>query len=375
MRELLVVSWRELVLVLSSFGSLWQEVRGIQFSGSRARLSTMTALSTSLSVVIALALHMDYVWWAGISGFMSIQATRPGSIQRALLRVGGTFAGACLAILLTPWVAYDHVAGSLLVFAFATLGILGYQVSSHAFAWLFAGITVNLIVMSSLQDPTLAFHYAFYRTAEVAIGAAVALVIAFALAPDGGAAPPPPPGWRQLWTRDWPRVLHAMRCGLTVMLLPWVWSWFNQLSLTQMSVTVAVIMAVPVAPGDPLESGRRVASQSLQRVMGCFIGGLAGLLLLALSFTEFLPWLLALTAVLWVGAYIQTSTKGVGYIGTQAALVLIMTLVQGWGPPDSILPGIARFAGMMAGLGILMVVSLIFWPAPPKPAFPAPAAS
>jgi len=130
-----------------------------------------------------------------------------------------------------------------------------------------------------------------------------------------------------------------------------------------------------VAPCDPLESGRRVASQSLQRVMGCFIGGLAGLFLLALSFTEFLPWLLALTAVLWVGAYIQTSTKGVGYIGTQAALVLIMTLVQGWGPPDSILPGIARFAGMMAGLGILMVVSLIFWPAPPKPAIPAPAAS
>jgi uncharacterized membrane protein YccC len=374
-RELLILSWRELLLVLGSFGTLWQEVVGIQFTGPRARQSSMTVLSTALSVVIALALHMDYVWWAGISGFMSMQATRPGSIQRALLRVGGTFAGACLAILLTPWVAYDHVAGSLLVFAFATLGILGYQVSSHAFAWLFAGITVNLIVMSSLQDPTVAFHYAFYRTAEVAIGSATALVIAFALAPDGGAAPPPPPGWRQLWTRDWPRVLHAIRCGLTVMLLPWVWSWFNQLSLTQMSVTVAVIMAVPVAPGDPLESGRRIASQSLQRVMGCFIGGVAGLLLLALSLTEFLPWLLALSAVLWVGAYIQTSTKGVGYIGTQAVLVLIMTLVQGWGPPDSIMPGIARFLGMMAGLGILMVVSLIFWPEPTKPALPTAAAS
>ena len=118
----------------------------------------------------------------------SCRCRRPGPVRfhRALLRVGGTVAGACLAILLTPWVAYDHVAGSLLVFAFATLGILGYQVSSHAFAWLFAGITVNLIVMSSLQDPTLAFHYAFYRTAEVAIGVAVALVIAFALAPDGG---------------------------------------------------------------------------------------------------------------------------------------------------------------------------------------------
>ena len=131
-------------------------------------------------------------------------------------------------------------------------------------------ITVNLIVMSSLQDPTLAFHYAFYRTAEVTIGSAVALLVAFALAPDGGdgaAAAARLVG--SSGTRDWPHVLHAMRCGLTVMLLPWVWSWFNQLSLSQMSVTVAVIMAVPVAPGDPLESGRRVASQSLQRVMGC----------------------------------------------------------------------------------------------------------
>jgi uncharacterized membrane protein YccC len=374
-KELLLLSWRELVLVLGSFGTLWHELRDIEFSGPRARQSTMVALSTALSVVVALALHMDYVWWAGISGFMSMQATLPGSIHRALLRIAGTIAGACLGVLLTPWVAYDHVAGSLFVFAFGVLGILGYMVSRYNFAWLFAGITVSLVVMSSLQDPTLAFHYAFYRTAEVAIGSAIALLVAFALAPDGGSGEAPTPGWSQLLGRDWPRVLHALRCGLTVMLLPWVWSWFNQLSLSQMSVTVAVIMAVPVAPGDPLESGRRVASQSLQRVMGCFIGGVAGLLLLALSLTEFLPWLLALSAVLWVGAYIQTSTKGVGYIATQAVLVLIMTLVQGWGPPDSILPGIVRFVGMIAALGVLMVVSLLFWPERPKPVRPVPAAS
>ena len=36
---------------------------------------------------------------------------------------------------------------------------------------------------------------------------------------------------------------------------------------------------------------------------------------------------------------------------------------------------IARFGGMIAALGVLMVVSLIFWPEPPKPALPAPAAS
>ena len=209
---MLLVSWRELLLVLGSFGSLWQELLEIKFSGPRARQSTMIALSTALSVVVALALHMDYVWWAGISGFMSMQATRPGSINRALLRVVGTIAGACLAILLTPWVADDHVAGSLLVFAFATLGILGYQVSSHNFAWLFAAITVNLIVMSSLQDPTLAFHYAFYRTAEVVIGSTIALLVAFTLAPDGGGgAQPSPPAGRTSWGATGPA--SCMRCA------------------------------------------------------------------------------------------------------------------------------------------------------------------
>ena len=58
----------------------------------------------------------------------------------------------------------------------------------------------------------------------------------------------------------------------------------------------------------------------------------------------------------------QTSERGVSYIGIQAALVLIMTLVQGWGPPDTIWPGVDRFAGMMGGLAMLLLVSLLIWP-------------
>jgi uncharacterized membrane protein YgaE (UPF0421/DUF939 family) len=159
-----------------------------------------------------------------------------------------------------------------------------------------------------------------------------------------------------------------MCAGLTVMLLPWVWSWFVLPSLTQMAVTVAAIMAVPVLAEGPLESGRQVAGHSLQRLLGCLLGGLAGLALLALSMAEFLPWIVLLTIAVWIGCYVQTSRRGVGYVGTQAVVVLIMTLVQGWGPPDSILPAIDRFAGMMEGLAVLMLVSLFLCPEPAKPA-------
>ncbi len=362
MKELLVVTWQELLSALGALRTVWQELVEIRPTGPRARQCTITALSVALSVTAALALHMDYVWWAGISGFMSTQATRPGSIQRALLRIVGTVVGAMASLLVTPWLAYDHVAGSLFLFCVGTLGSLGFMLSPHGYAWFFVSITANLIVLSSLQDPTLAVHFAFYRTFEVIIGSTVAVVVAFALAPDGPAAAPVARGWSGLWDRNWPHVLHAMRTGLTVMLLPWVWSALNLPSLAQMSVTVAAVMAVPVLAASPLQGGRQVVSHSYQRLLGCFLGGIAGLALLSLSFTEFVPWILALAAAIWVACHVQTSQRGVGYIGTQAAIVLIMTLVQGWGPPDSIWPGIERFAGMTGGLAILMFVSLLIWP-------------
>ena len=185
----------------------------------------MTTLSTSLSVTAALALHMDYVWWAAMSGFMATQATRPGSIQCLLLRIVGTIAGVAVSIAVTPWLAYDHVAGSLFIFCVTTLGTLGFMLSPHADAWLFATITVNLIVLSSLQNPLLAVPAAFYRVYEVIIGSGIAVRVALALAPEGVGTAPAPRGWSGIWDRNWPHLLHAMRAGLTVMLLPWVWSW------------------------------------------------------------------------------------------------------------------------------------------------------
>ena len=58
----------------------------------------------------------------------------------------------------------------------------------------------------------------------------------------------------------------------------------------------------------------------------------------------------------------RSAPHGVGYVGTQAAFVFIVTMIQGAAPPESIMPGIDRFAGITGGLGILLVVSLLLWP-------------
>ena len=68
MRELLAVTREEFLLILGAFPIIARELWAIRLTGPRAHQCTMTAMSVALSVTAAQALHMDYVWWAGISG-------------------------------------------------------------------------------------------------------------------------------------------------------------------------------------------------------------------------------------------------------------------------------------------------------------------
>jgi uncharacterized membrane protein YccC len=106
--------------------------------------------------------------------------------------------------------------------------------------------------------------------------------------------------------------------------------------------------------------------RGIHRILGCLLGGIAGLACLALSVQSFGLWLLMLTAGVWAAAHVQGSTRGIGYVGTQAAVVFITTLVQDWGPPSSIFPGIERLAGIAGGLVILFVITVVTAPSTRK---------
>ena len=138
-------------MMRETISGLWEELKELPAPGPRARTCLMATLAVTLGVTAALALHLQDVWWAAISAFMSTQATWPTSLQRAAMRIVGTMAGAGLAILLAPVLVHDHVAGSLLVLTFATVGGIGSLVSQHGYAWLFMGITANLILPSTID--------------------------------------------------------------------------------------------------------------------------------------------------------------------------------------------------------------------------------
>jgi uncharacterized membrane protein YccC len=350
-----------------AIGALRQELLEIELGNARGQHCGRTAIAVGVAVIAALALRVDAPWWAAISAFVSMQVTAPSSIQRGFLRIAGTAIGAAAGLFLGPWLIEDQVAVSFALFAASAIGVLGLQVSRHGYAWLLGAVTVDMVLLAALDDPTSALSVACNRSAEVTIGTVAAILVSLVLSPRAEMpVPPAAPGWSDLFGAQWPSMQHALRAGFGVMLVPWVWSWLELPNLSQTAVTVAAVMAVQAVSEDEVTNRQKVATRATHRILGCLIGGLAGLALLGLSFESFLPWLLALIVGVWIGAYVQNSTRGIGYVGTQGTVVFIMTLVQGWGPPSSIMPGIERFAGITGGLLIVLAVSVLTTPSRTK---------
>jgi len=174
---------------------------------------------------------------------------------------------------------------------------------------------------------------------------------------------------------NWLLVLHACRGGLTVMVLPLLLNWLAPLGSSTLAVTAVAVMAVPTtAILEP--DGRTVVQRAAHRLVGCALGALLGLLCLYWVGQNFLVWLLLLMTGVWLTSQIQSGITGIGYVGTQAGLAFLLSMIQGQGPPFSPIPGIDRFAGIMAGLAVLLIITMVMslFRLSPPPVAAAPAA-
>jgi len=355
-------------------GSLSTELGSLEPGGVRGTKALGAALSVALAVFAALFLHSDEPWWAAISAWMMTGISLVEALPRAIMRIIGSTAGAALAVIILGLFAYDPLLFCLCLFAMTWAGLFGFGKSPHGYAWLMAAITGNLVMLMALDQPQMSFTIAVNRAADVTIGTAATLLVTYLL-PAVPRPPDTPPAtstnpfpllfWSRRharefdkWLREnWLLILHACRGGLTVMVLPLLLNWLAPLGSSQLAVTSVAIMAIPTtALAEP--DGRTVIQRAVHRLVGCALGALLGLFVLHGVGENFLVWLLLLMAGLWLASQIQSGNTGVGYIGTQAGIAFILSMVQGQGPPVSIIPGIDRFAGIMAGLSVLLIITM-----------------
>jgi uncharacterized membrane protein YccC len=99
--------------------------------------------------------------------------------------------------------------------------------------------------------------------------------------------------------------------------------------------------------------------RGLERILGCFAGGLSGLVAIRLAPSSFFVWSAMLLLGIFLFAMLHHSTSRWSYLGIQGGVALILALITGGGPPGSIMPAANRIAGMLCGVGILICVCFV----------------
>jgi uncharacterized membrane protein YccC len=99
------------------------------------------------------------------------------------------------------------------------------------------------------------------------------------------------------------------------------------------------------------------------RTLGCLLGGAVALLCVGFFGTGFGAMVLILAAGVWIGYSIQTGREGIGYLGTQFTLGLLITLVEGPSPITDVTPGLERLLGIFIGSAMLCLL-IVVWPLP-----------
>jgi uncharacterized membrane protein YccC len=316
----------------------------------------ITALACWLAAIFAFALHLDSPWWASISAWVIANPERQELLGKAANRIFGTVVGCFLGY----WLALEFEGRSVLqlsaMFVIAALGVYGRFRSTLSYAWIIGSVGGLAILSMSMETPEQIYYFAVFRTCEVLCGVVAATFIEILFRPqnqvNNAAIPSAKPQTKTTkQSMDRTTVLRlAMIGGITTVLIPILWSRLYLPSLPQIVISSLVVL------------DRDAASthfRGLQRILGCFAGGLSGLVAIRLAPSSFFVWSAMLLLGIFLFAMLHHSTSRWSYLGTQGGVALILALITGGGPPGSIMPAANRIAGMLCGVGILICVCFV----------------
>jgi uncharacterized membrane protein YccC len=332
--------------------ALKAEIGGFSFSGRTAALASRTALASVLSILVAMILHLDNPYWAGITAISITLPDISSSIARSIDRCLGTIIGAAVGYFGAHFVA-DHLVFEFIIASAVAFGIYGMERTTHGYAVLLGAVTVILVMFGSLEAPDGALKLAVYRSMEIMVGVAVCYFVELAVAPSVPAAPVSPKPGIFAGPVDERMLATAMTGGIATASIPQIWESLQLPGLGQTPITAFVILVA---------MHREPTWTALNRVVGCLIGAAYGLMCLRLVDDNTLMWLLLLFLGLYLFSHIKHGNTDLSYSGHQAAVAMILSMVQGLSPSRDILPAISRLVGMIGGIVVVIVAAALIEP-------------
>lgn len=318
-------------------------------------------LSVLLAIVFAHVLDVRNVSWAAFSGYMVMRGHVSQSLLRGVLRIVGTTIGAGLAVLLVPLVLPSLAGASLVSAAIGSVTLYGALTSRHSYAWLFVGLTFEMVLLDKLAHPgDAAADFAQTRILEIIAGTVACVLVSMAstlTARRRWPAPPVPPASGLGWHPGAAR--HAAQAACALALLPWLGTWFGIADLAQSAITIMVVMLVPVSSLG-VGSFWLVTQRVLHRAAGCIAGGIVAALVLFAAHGNAPVLILATVLGVMIGRHIENGRGPIAYSGTQFTLAILVTLVPDSYAAAAIDPGLHRLIGILVGSALMEPV-LIAW--------------
>jgi uncharacterized membrane protein YccC len=329
------------------------EIGSISFSGTTAKLAFRAALAGVLAIVVATAINLNNPYWAGITAFGMLQRDMSATLSRSFDRILGTIAGAALGYVVAATVS-DHVIFSTICVAIVSFTLYAQARVNHSYAALLMGVTSLLVMFGSLSTPNAALSLSVYRGLEIIVGATAASLVDMLLAPDRGDPKEGParPGVFSM-PIDEDQLVIAITSGLAIASVPSIWTGFELPGLDQTPITAFVIM---------IAIRRDPRWTAATRVLGCFAGGVYGLLCLKIIGDSLLLWVGLLFLGLYLSGHVLHRSGEASYMGHQAGVAVILAMVEGNAPSADILPAIDRLVGIFGGIVLVAVFQNLFSP-------------
>jgi uncharacterized membrane protein YccC len=339
-------------------------------------------VSVLLAIALSRLLGIGNVGWAAFSAYMVIRASFADSLRRGCLRVLGTAVGASLAWLLAPELLRSTAMLSAALALFGAITLYLALLDRSGYGWLFAGLTFAMVLVDGMEHRGLPLGaFAQSRFVEVLVGTGVSILvsavsaltvrrhlpgaseetaqdvvqIASQVGAQVGAQDGRPPAMQFCHKAAF---RHALQGAIALALVPWAWTAFHIEALGQSSITIMVVMMVPMA--DLVASGYPASTRLRHRFYGGCVGGLLATGILVLSHDSPLIMTLAVCLGLMVGRHIENGRLGISYAGTQFALAFLVVLVPDCYTGFHAAAGFERLLGIVLGIALLEPLRLLF---------------
>jgi uncharacterized membrane protein YccC len=321
------------------------EFAELRLSGPTAGVAFRAALASVLSMIVAMALHFDRPYWAAITAVSIVVPDVSSSFVRSVDRCLGTVTGAAVGYFGARFVD-EPLMFQLICASAVAFGIYGTERSVHGYAVLLGAVTVVLVMFGALEAPDGGLGLAVDRSMEIMVGVGVSYLVQIGLAPPAQPAPIDAKPGIFADPVDEDLLVIAVTGGLAVACIPLIWEALDLPGLGQTPITAFVIL---------LAMRRGPAWVAVNRVAGCALGGAYGLLCMRFVGDAFAVWIALLFGGLYVCCHVKERDGEASYTGHQAAVAVIMSMVQGLAPSRDILPAIERLVGMIGGIGVVIV--------------------